>query len=96
MVKVGIAPNVFDLSQNYPNPFNPTTSIQFSVPSDGRVTLKVYNTIGQEVATLFNDVAKAGEYHQAVFDGSRLASGIYFARLDFGGKQMMKKMAMIK
>jgi hypothetical protein len=95
-VQVGAAPKVFDLSQNYPNPFNPTTAIAFTVPSDGPTTLKVYNTLGQEVATLFNNVAKAGEFHQATFDGSRLASGIYFARLESGGKQMMKKMIMVK
>ena len=95
-VTVGSAPQAFDLSQNYPNPFNPTTMIQFTVPSDGRATLKVYNTLGQEVATLFNNVAKAGEYHQATFDGSKLASGIYFARLQFGGKTLVKKLLMVK
>ena len=95
-VEVGLAPRTFSLLQNYPNPFNPTTTIEFTVPSDGRATLKVYNTIGQEVATLFNDVASAGEYHQAVFDASRFASGIYFARIEFAGQQMTKKMMVIK
>jgi Secretion system C-terminal sorting domain len=95
-IEVGLAPRTFSLLQNYPNPFNPTTTIGFTVPSDGRATLKVYNTIGQEVATLFNDVASAGEYHQAVFDASRLASGIYFARIEFAGQQMTKKMMVIK
>ena len=95
-VEVGLAPRTFSLLQNFPNPFNPTTTIEFTVPSDGRATLKVYNTIGQEVATLFNDVASAGEYHQAVFDASRFASGIYFARIEFAGQQMTKKMMVIK
>jgi hypothetical protein len=95
-IEVGLAPKTFSLLQNYPNPFNPATTIEFTVPSDGRATLKVYNMIGQEVATLFNDVASAGEYHQAIFDASRLASGIYFARIEFAGQQMTKKMMMIK
>jgi Secretion system C-terminal sorting domain len=95
-IAVGLAPKVFSLLQNYPNPFNPTTSIGFTVPTEGLATLRVYNTIGQEVATLFNDVAQAGEYHQATFDGSRLASGVYFARLQFGGKSLVKKLLMVK
>ena len=95
-VAVGVAPNAFALGQNYPNPFNPSTSIQFTVPNDGRATLKVYNTLGQEVATLFDGVATAGEYHQATFDASHLASGIYFSRLEFGGKMQVKKMLLLK
>ena len=89
-------PKVFALSQNYPDPFNPTTTIQFTVPSDGRAMLKVFNTLGQTVATLFDGVATAGEYHQATFDASGLSSGIYFARLEFGGKMLVKKMLLLK
>ncbi len=66
------------------------------MPSDGRTTLKIFNTLGQEVATLFDGVATAGEYRQATFDASRLASGIYFARLEFGGTMQMKKMLLLK
>ena len=95
-VQVGAAPKVFALAQNYPNPFNPTTTMQFTVPNDGRATLKVYNTLGQKVATLFDGAASAGEYHQATFDGSRFASGIYFARLEFGGQSLVKKLLMTK
>ena len=95
-VQVGAAPKVFALAQNYPNPFNPTTTMQFTVPNDGRATLKVYNTLGQKVATLFDGVASAGEYYQATFDGSRFASGIYFARLEFGGQSLVKKLLMTK
>ena len=95
-VQVGAAPKVFALAQNYPNPFNPTTTMQFTVPNDGRATLKVYNTLGQKVATLFDGVASAGEYYQATFDGSRFASGIYFARLQFGGQTLVKKLLMTK
>ena len=88
--------NTFALSQNYPNPFNPSTVIQFTVPSNGRAVLKVFNILGQEVATLFDGVAAAGEYHQETFDASRLASGIYFSRLEFDGKMQMKKMLLLK
>ena len=84
------------MSQNYPNPFNPSTNIQFTVPADGRATLKVYNAIGQLVATLFDGVAKAGQYNQATFDASRFASGIYFSRLEFDGKMQIKKMMVLK
>jgi hypothetical protein len=91
-----VAPNIFSLAQNYPDPFNPTTTIQFTVPSDGRATLRIFNVLGQEVATLFEGVAAAGEYHRATFDASRLASGIYFSRLEFDGKMQLKKMVLLK
>ena len=89
-------PRVLALSQNYPEPFNPSTTIQFTVPNDGKATLKVYNSIGQEVATLFNDEATAGVVHLVQFNGSNLASGIYFSRLEFGGKMQVKKMLLLK
>ncbi len=96
-VQVAIAaPKVFSLGQNYPNPFNPTTDIQFTVPTNGRATLKVYNTLGQEVAALFDGVAVAGQYNQVTFNASNLASGIYFSRLEFGGKMQMNKMLLLK
>jgi hypothetical protein len=68
------------LDQNYPNPFNPTTTIAFALPSDQIVTLKVYNTIGQEVATLVNEFKTAGRY-SAVWDARGVPSGVYFCRL---------------
>jgi len=89
-------PNSFTLSQNYPNPFNPTTSIEFTVPSDGRASLKVFDILGREVATLVDGEVKAGVLQQATFDASKMSSGIYFARLQFGGKQLMKKMVLMK
>ena len=95
-VDVGLAPRIFQLSQNYPNPFNPTTTIQFTIPTDGLVTLKVYDILGREVATLLNENRKAGEYQQVVFDASRYASGIYFARMEFSGKQLLRKMILLK
>ena len=64
--------------------------------SNGRAVLKVFNILGQEIATLYDGVAAAGEYHQVIFDASRLASGIYFSRLEFGGKMQMKKMLLLK
>jgi len=95
-VVVGIAPKEFSLSQNYPNPFNPTTSIEFTVPSDGRVTLKVYDMLGREVTTLVDREVTAGEFQQVTFDASKLASGVYFSRLEFGGKELLKKMVLLK
>jgi hypothetical protein len=93
---VGTTPRVFTLSQNYPNPFNPTTTIEFTLPDDGKVSLKIYDVLGREVETLVSEEMKAGEYHQAVFNGVSLASGIYFARLQYGSKQLMKKMLLLK
>jgi len=90
------APRVFALSQNYPNPFNPTTTIVFTLPEDGKATLKVYDILGREVATLVDGQLKAGVVQQSTFDGSRFASGIYFARLEFNGKMQVKKMMMVK
>ncbi len=71
------------LNQNYPNPFNPSTDISFSIPSNGRATLKVFNVMGQEVATLFNQAVTSGNSYHATFSGARLASGLYFSRLQF-------------
>jgi len=94
-VSIGV-PKVLALDQNFPNPFNPSTNIQFTVPADGRAVLKVFNVLGQETATLFDGIAKAGEYHQTTFDASRLASGIYFSRLEFDGRMQLKKMLLLK
>jgi hypothetical protein len=95
-VDVGTAPRVFSLTQNYPNPFNPSTSIEFTIPTDGRAVLKVYDMIGREVATLVDQDMKAGVYQQVVFDASTFASGVYFSRIEFGGKQLIKKMTLLK
>jgi hypothetical protein len=81
--EVGV-PMEFELSQNYPNPFNPSTSIKFSLVTDSRVTLRLFDVIGQEVATLINNDLAAG-YHSTIVDGSNLSSGVYFYRLDATG-----------
>lgn len=83
------------LSQNYPNPFNPTTVINYQLPVSGKVTLKVYDLLGRELATLVNDRENAGSY-SVKFDGSRLASGIYFYRLQAGSFSQTKKLMLVK
>jgi hypothetical protein len=85
----------YTLSQNYPNPFNPTTSIDFSIPKSGYVSLKVYNTLGQEVATLFQGFQKAGSF-KAEFNASKLASGVYLYRLESGNISIAKKLILMK
>lgn len=95
-VEIGLAAKVLSLSNNYPNPFNPSTNIEFTLPSDGRVVLKVYNILGQEVAELFNGEGQAGRILQARFDATRLSSGLYFYQLQFGGKSLIKRMTLMK
>ena len=85
----------FSLAQNYPNPFNPTTQIKYTVPYDARVSLKVYNTLGQEVANLVDGTQSAGE-HIVTFDGKNLAGGIYFYTLKSEGVNITKKLVLIK
>jgi hypothetical protein len=89
-------PSELLISQNYPDPFNPSTIIQFTVPTNGRAVLKVFNVLGQEVATLFDGEVSAGRYHQVQFNASNLASGVYFSKLEFNGKMQMKKMLLVK
>jgi hypothetical protein len=88
-------PSQFTLSQNYPNPFNPSTIIKYSVPKAQLVTLKVYNLLGQEVATLVNNQQNAGNY-EVTFSADKLASGIYFYTLNAGNFVSTKKMILLK
>lgn len=74
-------PASFALFQNYPNPFNPTTNIEFQIADAGFVTLKVYDVLGRRVATLVDEVEQPGS-HEVQFDGSHLASGVYFYRIE--------------
>ncbi|MBI3005746.1 MAG: T9SS type A sorting domain-containing protein, partial [Ignavibacteriales bacterium] len=91
-----LAAKEFRLESNYPNPFNPSTTIEFTLAEDGFASLRVYNMLGQEVATLFNREAQAGKLQQVKFDASRLPSGLYFAKLEAGRQQMMRKMMLLK
>ena len=88
-------PEVFALQQNYPNPFNPTTKIAFSIPSQMKVEMVVYNILGQKVATLVNETLSAGG-HEVPFDASRLASGMYLYRITAGQFTSVKKMLLLK
>ncbi len=76
----GLIPETFLLYQNYPNPFNPLTTIRFSIPSSGNITLKIYDILGREVKTLLSEFKQTGTY-EVSFDGGGLASGIYFYQL---------------
>ncbi|MCC6865701.1 MAG: T9SS type A sorting domain-containing protein [Ignavibacteria bacterium] len=89
-------PNYYSLSQNYPNPFNPSTQIKFSVPKAVNVTLKVYDVLGKEVATLVNNELRQPGFYTADFNASNLASGIYFYRIDAGEFSSVKKMMLVK
>jgi hypothetical protein len=85
----------YRLEQNYPNPFNPITNIQYQIPELNFVTLKVYDVLGNEIATLVNEENPAGSY-KVKFDGAELASGIYFYRLQAGSFFETKKMVLMK
>jgi uncharacterized membrane protein len=91
----GQQPESFKLEQNYPNPFNPTTTIRYSVATGGAVSLKVYNTLGQEVATLVNGNVAPGD-HTATFDATRLSSGVYMYKLTSGNSVETRKMLLLK
>jgi len=88
-------PAAWSLDQNYPNPFNPLTEIRFAMPRAEYVTLKVYNLLGQEVATLLDGLMQPG-VHRATFDGASLASGVYFYRVESPSFSAMRKMLMMK
>ena len=85
----------FNIPDVYPNPFNPTTTISFDLPEAGKVSLIVYDIQGREVKRLVDGVSPAGSY-QAVFDGSELSSGVYFARMEAGDFRQTRKMLLLK
>jgi hypothetical protein len=91
----GVIPGEYGLGQNYPNPFNPTTTISYQIRSAGGVSLRVYDVLGREVATLVDGYQSAGT-HAKTFDGSRLSSGVYFYRLQSGAFVNTKKMVLAK
>jgi len=88
-------PTVFALHQNYPNPFNPVSTIKYDLPRDVQVTIKVYDILGREVKVLVDQFMKAG-YQQAQFDGTNLASGVYFYRIEAGSFVSSRKMVLLK
>jgi len=90
-----ILPSEFSIQQNYPNPFNPTTNIEFSIPENGLVSLKVFNVLGQEVAELLDKELATGSYNVS-FDASELTSGIYYYTLTSGNFVQTKKMILLK
>ena len=96
-------PTAFQLNQNYPNPFNPTTNISFTVPEEGKATLRIVNLLGQEVGMLFSGNVGPGRTYKSMFHASGLPSGVYFSRLDFqpsgssaSSKELMRKMTLLK
>jgi len=93
-VVIGV-PDKFSLEQNYPNPFNPVTNLGFGISELGFVSLKVYNSLGKEVATLVNEIKPAGRY-EVVFDGSNLSSGVYFYKIEAGSFSIVKRMILMK
>ena len=88
-------PQAFRLSQNFPNPFNPSTTIRYGLPSRSHVVLTVYNTLGQQVATLVQGEQEAG-YHEVKFDGTGLASGVYLYRMQAGSYVETKKLLLVR
>lgn len=90
-----LIPGEFQLQQNYPNPFNPSTTIRYSLPSGGQVTLKIFNVLGQEVRTLVNGYQAAGTY-SAVMDARGLASGVYLYRLQSGSLVDTKRLVLLR
>lgn len=92
---IALIPEKYELSQNYPNPFNPSTKINFSLPKQGFVTLKIYDVLGKQVAELVNEIKPAG-FYAVDFNASALASGIYFYRIESVDFIETKRMMLIK
>lgn len=88
-------PTSFSLEQNYPNPFNPSTTIKFALPDAGFTSLKVYDVLGREVATLVNEVLQSG-LHERVFSATGLSSGVYWYQLKSGSKQHTRKLVLLR
>lgn len=91
----GEIPDKFKLYENYPNPFNPETKIKFDLPNDNFVSIKIYDVLGKEVATLVNEFKNAGSYIIS-FNGSNLSSGIYYYKIKAGSYEQIRKMILLK
>lgn len=90
-----IRPGVFSLHQNYPNPFNPNTKITFQIPRAGEVSLRVFDLLGKEVGVLAHEKLEAGS-HERSFDAARLASGVYFYRLQAGEFTQTRRLLLLR
>ncbi len=90
-----LIPTEYRLEQNFPNPFNPITTISYSIPKEGLVTIKIYNAIGEELVTLVNEIKQVGNY-EIQFNAAALPSGIYFYRIQAGSFVETKKMVLMK
>ncbi len=91
-----VLPSGYELAQNFPNPFNPTTTISFKIAQSDKVSLKIYNTIGQEVAAVFDGKLMTAGRHSVSFDASSLASGVYFYKLKVNKLEVARKMTLMK
>ena len=94
-ITFSVAPDAFTLYQNYPNPFNPTTTIKYSIPERTRITLKIFNVLGQVIETIVNEEKIPGNY-TIIYDASLLSSGIYFYQLNAGHFSETRKFLLIK
>ena len=90
-----LIPQSYELEQNYPNPFNPATIIKYSLPSESKVILKIYDMLGKEVTTLVNSIQTPGE-HIVNFNASDLPSGIYLYNITAGNFTQTKKLVLLK
>lgn len=90
-----LTPGAYVLEQNYPNPFNPITNIRFSIPVEQKVTIKIYDLLGREVKAVLDERITAGQ-HQIQFDGTGLASGLYFYGMKAGSFNKVRKFLLLK
>jgi hypothetical protein len=93
--RIEMTSRTFRLDQNFPNPFNPTTVISYQLPAVGHATLRIFDLLGREVATLVDQEKPAGVYRET-WDASRMASGVYFCRLNYGAFTQTRKLLLIK
>jgi hypothetical protein len=94
-IQTSFQPDAFSLNQNFPNPFNPTTMISFDIPFQTTVSLKIYNLIGQEVATIANENMPAGSYSK-MWNALSMSGGVYYYRLQAGAYSETKKLVLLK